>query len=91
MELRIAVVGDFDAAFAPHIATNDALDHAARALAATAGAVWVPTPSLLPSPAPVLERFDGLWIAPGSPYRALEGALAAIRFARERDWPLVAT
>jgi len=32
-----------------------------------------------------------VWIAPGSPYRSLDGALRAIRFARERDWPLVAT
>jgi len=38
-----------------------------------------------------LESFDGFWIAPGSPYRSLDGALRAIRWARERDWPLVAT
>jgi CTP synthase (UTP-ammonia lyase) len=91
MELRIAVVGDFEATFWPHTATNDALGHTARVLAVALDAVWVPTDRVVPGPAATLDRFDGLWIGPGSPYRDIEGALAAIRFARERDWPLVAT
>jgi CTP synthase (UTP-ammonia lyase) len=32
-----------------------------------------------------------VWIAPGSPYQSLDGALAAIRFARERNVPLLGT
>lgn len=38
-----------------------------------------------------LAVFDGVWIAPGSPYRSMEGALGAIRYARERGVPLVGT
>jgi CTP synthase (UTP-ammonia lyase) len=38
-----------------------------------------------------LKGFDALWIAPGSPYKSLIGALNAIRFAREHDLPLLAT
>jgi YD repeat-containing protein len=38
-----------------------------------------------------LSRFDGLWIAPASPYRSMDGALTAIRYARERGVPLVGT
>jgi len=34
---------------------------------------------------------DGIWIAPASPYRSMDGALTAIRYARERGVPLVAT
>lgn len=34
---------------------------------------------------------DGLWMAPGSPYRSVAGALTAIRFAREGTIPLLAT
>jgi CTP synthase (UTP-ammonia lyase) len=38
-----------------------------------------------------LKGFDALWIAPGSPYKSLIGALNAIRYAREHDVPLLAT
>jgi CTP synthase (UTP-ammonia lyase) len=38
-----------------------------------------------------LAGFDGLWIAPGSPYRSEEGALNAIRLARETRLPLFGT
>jgi len=38
-----------------------------------------------------LARLDGVWLAPGSPYRSLDGALLAIRHARERGVPLVGT
>jgi CTP synthase (UTP-ammonia lyase) len=38
-----------------------------------------------------LAAFDGLWAAPGSPYRSLEGALAGVRFARERGVPFFGT
>ena len=34
---------------------------------------------------------DGVWIAPGSPYRSFEGALEAIRYARTNDVPLLGT
>jgi CTP synthase (UTP-ammonia lyase) len=32
-----------------------------------------------------LESVDGIWLVPGSPYRSLEGALLACRWARE-NW-----
>ena len=38
-----------------------------------------------------LAAFDGLLIAPASPYRSQEGALAAIHFARTLDVPLLGT
>jgi len=90
--LRIAIVGDRDAGFRPHVATDEALDHAATALGIAIDSHWVPTSSVLEGAG--VESFracDGLWIAPGSPYASLEGALGAIRFAREHGWPLVAT
>ncbi|MDX6519915.1 MAG: hypothetical protein QOJ31_1433 [Gaiellales bacterium] len=30
-----------------------------------------------------IRRLDGIWCVPGSPYRSMDGALAAIRLARE--------
>src|SRR5207249_7799312 len=38
-----------------------------------------------------LAAFSGIWIAPASPYRSMEGALSAIRIARQRRIPLLGT
>ncbi len=38
-----------------------------------------------------LEAFDGLWAAPGSPYKSFDGMLRGIEFARRRDWPFLGT
>ena len=38
-----------------------------------------------------LGTSDGLWAAPGAPYRSLEGGLAGFRFAREWGVPFVGT
>lgn len=82
----IGVVGDFDPGEVTHQATNEALTHAGL------GFEWVPTPEVPPDePASRLAGYAGLFIAPASPYRSMEGALGAIRFARERGVPLVAT
>jgi len=92
MTATVGVVGDFNPASRSHRATNEALAHTAGALSVDLEVRWLPTESLREAAArDALERCDGLWISPGSPYRSLDGALAAIRFAREGDWPLVAT
>jgi len=38
-----------------------------------------------------LESFAGFFVAPGSPYRSIDGALHAIRHAREHARPLLGT
>ena len=38
-----------------------------------------------------LDGFDGIWIVPGSPYASEDGALAAVRVARERGIPFLGT
>ncbi len=83
--LLIAIVGDFTPSNPTHRLTNDALVHAGMEFA------WIPTESVGSDPAEQLSRFDGLWIAPASPYRSMDGALSAIRYARERGVPLVGT
>jgi CTP synthase (UTP-ammonia lyase) len=83
----IAVVGDLDLRNATHRLTNDALAHAGCDYA------WVPTDEIGRAAAPVSVpgQFGGLLIAPGSPYRDMEGAITAVRYARERGVPLVGT
>jgi len=89
--LRIGVIGDYDGRRS-HVATNEALAHAAAALGCELDVRWLPTESLLaPDAREALAACDGLWASPGSPYRSEAGALAGIHYARERDVPLVAT
>jgi CTP synthase (UTP-ammonia lyase) len=81
---QIAVVGDFNPANVTHQLTSSALQHIGLAF------TWVPTDA----PGDWDERlaaYDGVWIAPASPYRSMDGALAAVRYARERGVPLVGT
>ncbi|MHB2000395.1 MAG: CTP synthase C-terminal region-related (seleno)protein [Solirubrobacteraceae bacterium] len=89
--MAVGVIGDFQPEFRPHKATNMALEHAAAALGITIDAQWLGTIALREVAWEKLEKFDALWCAPGSPYRSLEGALCAVRFARECDRPLLGT
>jgi CTP synthase (UTP-ammonia lyase) len=82
---RIAVVGDFNPANPTHRATNDAIAHLGL------DAEWVATEAVGDDPKARLAAFPAIWIAPASPYRDMEGALRAIRYARERGVPLVGT
>jgi CTP synthase (UTP-ammonia lyase) len=82
----VGVVGDFDPKNPSHRATNLVLSHVGLAHE------WIGTEQLVSGQIePLLSPFSGLLIAPGSPYRNMEGALSAIRLARERGVPLVAT
>ncbi|HYM76564.1 MAG TPA: hypothetical protein VE377_11355 [Candidatus Dormibacteraeota bacterium] len=90
--VRIGILGDFNADFRSHHATNDALQHAARKLKMEVTGEWLPTPSLTdPDIEKKLETFDGIWASPGSPYKSFDGMLKGIEFARRRDWPFLGT
>jgi CTP synthase (UTP-ammonia lyase) len=90
--LQVGMIGDFDPQRLSHTATVDALRHAARALAVRLDVSWIATPTLDGADCEtILARYDALWCAPGSPYVSTEGALAAIRYARERDRPFIGT
>ncbi len=51
---------------------------------------WLATETLAAAPDAVAFA-DVLWCAPGSPYRSLAGALAALRFGRENGIPTLGT
>ena len=90
--MRIGILGDFNPEFRSHHATNAALQHAARKLNLQVESQWLPTPSLTTTDtSKILESCDGLWAAPGSPYRSFDGMLKGIEFARTRDWPFLGT
>jgi len=90
--VRIGILGDFNPEFRSHHATNDSLQHAAAKLGLKVESQWLPTLSLVEDSAKkTLESFDGLWAAPGSPYKSMDGMLKGIEFARRRDWPFLGT
>jgi len=90
--VQVGIIGDFNPNYPSHIATNEALNHAARVASLSVDVSWLPTPSLENEDGEkVLVQFDALWCAPGSPYKSMNGALRAIRFTREHDWPFVGT
>lgn len=87
---RLALIGDHDERIVAHRAIPLAL---ARAGADTGLAVeweWIGTDTITAA-SRQLAGYAGLWCVPGSPYRSMEGALAAIRFAREARRPFLGT
>src|SRR5262245_2521484 len=88
--LRIGLIGDQSADVAAHAAIPQALAHASSQLGCRVTSRWLATDRLA-STADSPDDCDGLWCVPGSPYRSLEGALKAIRHARERQLPFLGT
>jgi CTP synthase (UTP-ammonia lyase) len=89
--ISIALVGEFTPSFLPHGATNDAIEHAQSAYERRIAAEWISTVQLESGEVEQLQRFDAIWIVPGSPYKSLLGAINAIRYARESGVPLLGT
>lgn len=91
--LRIALVGDYTPSITAHRAIPMAIGLAAKEAAIEVAADWVATDSIAESADNErrLGGYAGIWCAPGSPYRSAAGALAAIRYARERAVPFLGT
>lgn len=88
MKKSIALLGEYTPTFPPHASTNAAFEHSRKMLGEDLSANWVSTSDVEPS---LFERYFGLWVAPGSPYRDMEKTLWAIRYARENNVPCFGT
>lgn len=91
MKIRIAVIGEFNKEFLPHITLNQSLNDLSHHMNITIEYDWIETTELVANPKYVLSLYDGIWSAPGSPFKSLEGALNAIKFARENNVPHLGT
>jgi CTP synthase (UTP-ammonia lyase) len=87
---RIALVGDYNPSVTAHQAIPLALDLAARHHQAVVEGVWIHT-SRIDDAEALLADYDGVWCVPATPYRNMQGALDAIRVARERAIPFLGT
>jgi CTP synthase (UTP-ammonia lyase) len=87
--LRIALIGDYDPQVTAHQAIPIALGMAAEQLNLNVQFQWLATDHI--NAGTQLKDFDGFWCVPASPYRSMDGALRAIRFAREQQRPFLGT
>jgi CTP synthase (UTP-ammonia lyase) len=89
MAVKIGLIGDYNGTVPAHQAIPIALRMAAEAAECAIDVQWLPTEDIIGITE--ISHFDGLWCVPASPYRSMEGALLAIRFAREGKRPFLGT
>jgi CTP synthase (UTP-ammonia lyase) len=86
--LKIALVGDYSAEVVAHRALPLALKSAGQATDQDVDWQWVATRDLRDASRD-LASFHGVWVVPRSPYENMAGVLAAIRWARETQRPIL--
>jgi CTP synthase (UTP-ammonia lyase) len=85
---RIALVGDRSANVRAHARIPGLIDALLTRDSIALDPYWIATPDVAECD---LSGFDAIWLVPGSPYESAEGALAAIRTAREQRIPFLGT
>lgn len=88
MSARLVLLGEYDPASSLHAATEASIEHSIDPLAGSIEYHWISTADFHPD---TLQNVNGLWVAPGSPYKNLEATLVAIRTAREQGIPCLGT
>lgn len=84
----IALLGEHNPTYQPHVSTNAAIEHSALESGVDVDVFWVSTEEINDS---LFERFSGIWVTPGSPYKDMDKTLWAIRRARENRVPCLGT
>jgi CTP synthase (UTP-ammonia lyase) len=90
-KVHIALIGNFDSSVPAHQAIPRALCLSAERLGISVDPVWTHTSKLGADTSARLDKFNGIWCVPASPYANAEGALAAIRCARKTGRPFLGT
>ncbi|MBW5446898.1 hypothetical protein GE107_12590 [Cohnella sp. CFH 77786] len=89
--IRVGLIGDYKPEVKAHVAIPKAIELAANAISVPFEIEWLATPSLERAAERKLREYHALWAVPATPYESMEGALNAIRFARERRIPFLGT
>ena len=89
MKSKIAIIGEYYNSFEPHIALNTSLDYLKEEY--NFEYEWLDTERVNRERDELLKNYAGIWSAPGSPFKSLEGALYAITYARVNDIPHLGT
>jgi CTP synthase (UTP-ammonia lyase) len=85
---RIALVGDRSANVRAHARIPALIDALLQRDGIALDPYWIATPDVAGCD---LSRFDAIWLVPGSPYDNADGAIGAVRTAREPGLPFLGT
>jgi CTP synthase (UTP-ammonia lyase) len=83
---KLALVGDRSPSVRAHTRIPQLIDALRRRDGLVLDPYWIPS-----ADAADVERFDGIWVVPGSPYEDPESVIAAVRTAREHEIPFLGT
>ncbi len=86
----IALVGDYRPQVTAHAAIPRALELARHEFGVRLDWRWIGTEEITDA-RQTLDGHAGVWVVPASPYKNMDGALAAIRYARENRVPFLGT
>jgi CTP synthase (UTP-ammonia lyase) len=89
--IRVILIGDYSKEVLAHDAIPNALALATDKLSVEVAHEWLGTTQIASSESISTKRPDAVWCVPGSPYRNMQGALTAIRYARENKIPFLGT
>jgi CTP synthase (UTP-ammonia lyase) len=88
--MRVGIIGEFDKNSSLHILTNQAIEHSRATLNFELQTQWISTEHVEKRFKQIVN-YDGFWIAPGSPYKNMKGALDIIQYARINKIPIIGT
>lgn len=88
---KIAIIGDFNSNSKTHQATNEAIIHSNKFLESHIDYDWIPTEQIENNFDNITTNYQSYWLAPGSPYKSMNGALKIIEFARINNRPTIGT
>jgi CTP synthase (UTP-ammonia lyase) len=83
---KLALVGDRSPSVRAHTRIPLLIDALRRRDGLVLDPYWIPSPQ-----ATDLDRFDGIWVVPGSPYEDPDRVIAAVTAARELEIPFLGT
>ena len=89
--IKVLLIGDYSDSVIAHGAIPKALALAAQKISIDVRPDWLATDQITSSDSIAAQNPDAIWCTPGSPYRNMQGALTAIRFARENKIPFIGT
>lgn len=91
MTRKIGIIGDFHNSIT-QTTIADSIEHSNRLLGFDTAFDWIDTEKLdSDNYMDTLQGLSGIWSAPGSPFKSLDGALNVIRYARENKIPHLGT
>ena len=88
-KIKIGILGEYSPNFKPHTSLNQSLEWLRDTY--DFDYRWITTESVEKQGNAILRQFSGIWSAPGSPFKSLDGAVEAIKYARINNIPHLGT